>query len=134
MPIRIRVPYIHTLPVNEDVPRKELRGGKMLDYSVNHVKFGKGKIIEERGNYITVLFEGYEQPKLFLYPESFEKFLVFEDLDLQEHAMKDVTVLREKKEAEEARHLEQEKMEETHRREHSVLKRPAKARKAVKTL
>ena len=57
----------------------------MADIStVSHDKFGTGKIVEETALKIRVQFFGTEQPKIFAFPIAFEKFLVLQDISLQE--------------------------------------------------
>ncbi len=72
----------------------------MLNKIVKHNKYGKGTILEKNQNYLKVQFESCEKVTTFLYPDAFEKFLVFEDENLQEHAIKDFNCDKEKKETE----------------------------------
>lgn len=69
---------------------------------VTHQKFGRGKIVKEVKGYITVAFENMEEVKTFKYPDSFDKFLVFENAKLQEEAVKKFCIIETQREEEEA--------------------------------
>ncbi|MDO5292080.1 MAG: hypothetical protein Q4F05_04945 [bacterium] len=72
----------------------------MIKKAVVHKTFGKGTIVEKKQNYIKVQFEAFRERKTFLYPDSFEKFLTFEEPDLQKKALEELKKIQEKKEAE----------------------------------
>lgn len=69
---------------------------------VTHQKFGRGKIVKEVKGYITVAFENMGEVKTFKYPDSFDKFLVFENAKLQEEAVKKFCIIETQREEEEA--------------------------------
>jgi len=69
----------------------------MIGNLVSHVKYGKGKIVEIEGKYITVTFEKLLESKLFLYPDAFSDFLVFENSKMQEKADADLVILGKKR-------------------------------------
>ena len=73
----------------------------MIGKLVSHVKYGKGKIAKLEGKYITVAFEKLNENKLFLYPDAFSDFLVFENSNTQEKADADLVILGEKRKIEE---------------------------------
>lgn len=60
----------------------------LVNEKVSHNKFGTGKIVEETALKIWVQFSETEQPKIFAFPIAFEKFLVLEDIVLQEECKK----------------------------------------------
>ncbi|MDO5519414.1 MAG: hypothetical protein Q4G58_02860 [bacterium] len=72
----------------------------MIKKAVVHKAFGKGTIVEKKQNYIKVQFEAFRERKTFLYPDSFEKFLTFEEPDLQKKALEELKKIQEKKTAE----------------------------------
>jgi hypothetical protein len=66
---------------------------------VEHVKFGKGNVVECDGVHIRVVFEMKQEEKTFPYPTVFEKFLIF----CNEDAQKQVNESLHSKKEEEAR-------------------------------
>lgn len=47
---------------------------------INHKAFGRGQIIEQGADFVTVLFSQTKEKKKFIYPAAMESFLVLEDL------------------------------------------------------
>ncbi len=57
---------------------------KFLNAAVSHCKFGKGLIVLVKDKHITVEFNQLDEKKVFTYPDAFEKFLRFEEEELQD--------------------------------------------------
>jgi len=84
----------------------------MLNSIVMHSKYGKGTIISIDDKYIKVSFESHNQLKKFIYPDSFEKYLIFIESELQKSAIRDYCIIQKKREMElEKKRLEFEKYE-----------------------
>ncbi len=62
---------------------------------VMHKSFGKGNIISQNGQYITVKFES--QQKIFVYPDIFEKFLTLADGTVSDEILADLGAAKEAK-------------------------------------
>ncbi len=62
---------------------------KFVNKKVEHIKFGKGTIVEADKKNISVVFEDVEGEKLFQYPEAFGKFLKTNHPKLKEVIKKD---------------------------------------------
>ncbi|POP30637.1 hypothetical protein C3B58_20255 [Lactonifactor longoviformis] len=106
----------------------------MVGAQVVHKKYGRGKVLDASISHIMVKFAGCEVPKKFIYPDSFKKFLLFEDPVLESKAMADVE-LREKqiKAEEEKKLIEFKKFEEERKRKQlELLKKKRKAARAKK--
>lgn len=103
----------------------------MLNEIVLHNKYGKGKIVGVKDNYIKVAFQDSKEEKIFLYPNGFEKFLVFEDAKLQEDANNALRELKiNKKKEEEAKRYFYHQMEIERKKEQlELMKRRRKAAK-----
>lgn len=56
----------------------------LVNQSVKHSKFGKGKIVGEELEKIEIAFDNKGDKKWFLYPDVFEKYLILENETLQE--------------------------------------------------
>lgn len=56
----------------------------LVNESVQHSKYGKGKIVGEELEKIEVEFDGNGDKRWFIYPDVFEKFLMLENKSLQE--------------------------------------------------
>lgn len=55
----------------------------LIDQKVIHKKFGEGVIVQENPEKVKVQFSGIKEPKAFLFPVSFEKFLTLDNICLQ---------------------------------------------------
>ena len=62
---------------------------------VIHKTFGKGTIVDVKGKYITVKFDGMQ--KIFVYPDSFEKFLTLADGSTSEEITADINAMNAQK-------------------------------------
>jgi len=51
---------------------------------VTHIKYGNGNIIEVIDKIFMIKFDDMEEIKKFKYPDSFDGFMTFQDLNLQE--------------------------------------------------
>lgn len=76
-----------------------MNGVDLLNIKVKHKAFGQGVITEVSGNYLTIKFAAKESK--FLYPDSFEKFIVADDASVQASIMDEIKTV---KKAEEERH------------------------------
>ncbi len=57
----------------------------MMNEKITHTIFGKGAVISIEDNYLTILFDNSKYgEKVFVYPDSFEQFLSFDNSILQE--------------------------------------------------
>lgn len=72
---------------------------------VLHKKFGRGTVIDEAGGYLTIAFDSAKKEKIFKYPDSFGKFLVFADEKLQKEAKRQFAIVDEKRRKEEEEKL-----------------------------
>ena len=80
----------------------------IIGEAVKHKTFGKGIIAEVKGKIVTVKFYSNDAKKLFEFPDAFEKFLQFEDINLQKEALSALNEKRIKKiEAQKSIHYEQ---------------------------
>jgi hypothetical protein len=80
----------------------------LLNYKIQHILFGVGKVIEEDGKYITVEFK--DEKRKFVYPDAFEKHILPVDPKLQEVINFDIEA---KKVADkETRKIKEEKLHE----------------------
>lgn len=68
--------------------------------NVYHKNFGKGVITENNLSKIRIQFTGLKEPKIFLFPNAFEKFLVLEDDKLQQECCEQAVLLRQAQEKE----------------------------------
>lgn len=59
---------------------------------VEHKKYGKGLIENIDESYLVVNFKDADKISTFVYPDAFEKFIVFEDKDIQAVANKHLRV------------------------------------------
>ncbi|MDF2588467.1 MAG: hypothetical protein K0S41_2308 [Anaerocolumna sp.] len=93
----------------------------MVNELILHSRFGKGKVIEVLGNHIKIDFFESKSTKIFQYPDSFEKYLTFENDRLQQEVLQDLTKICERKLEEETRKLvEYQKQEEERKKVHKV--------------
>ncbi|MHB1152361.1 MAG: hypothetical protein ACYC00_08615 [Eubacteriales bacterium] len=73
----------------------------MMYEKIKHTIFGKGTVISIEDNYMTILFDNSKYgEKVFVYPNSFEHFLSFDNSTLQEQTS-DALKLKQKKAQEE---------------------------------
>lgn len=77
----------------------------MKGNTVLHKRFGRGTVMDESGGYLTIAFDGMEKEKVFKYPDSFGKFLVFTDEKLQEEAKRQFRIVDKKRKKEEEEKL-----------------------------
>ncbi|GEM_PF-2028565 len=71
---------------------------KMVGAIVHHNFFGKGTIVNSEGIRITVKFDGIEKEKKFRYPEAFGRYLMFEEVELENAAESlNEMIIKEKK-------------------------------------
>lgn len=104
----------------------------MINEVVFHNKFGEGKITEVNEKHIKVAFGESNGVKIFLYPDSFDRFLSFQNETLQEEVTKAVNEQKAKIQEEEDRKREENRrLDELHRQEGlELLKKKRKAAKA----
>lgn len=91
----------------------------MKNEMVIHKKYGKGKVVDVKQNHVKVMFENTGEEKLFLYPESFEKFVAFENEGIQKDVERAIKSIEDKKiVAEQERQQEYQRLEEEKKKEH----------------
>lgn len=78
---------------------------------VNHISFGKGKIVEEGDGFVKVSFNKKDiGEKSFVFPDAFSKFLTYDDKELQKAVNKKLAAVKRKIAAEKKK-LEKKKEE-----------------------
>jgi len=83
----------------------------MINERISNISFGLGTITSIENNYIHVVFDNKDYgEKIFNYPESFDKFLKFEDKALQTKVTAEIKVIHAK--AEEDRKLKEAKKDQ----------------------
>lgn len=86
--------------------------------NVYHKNFGKGVIIENNLTKIRIQFTDLKEPKIFLFPNAFEKFLVLEDDKLQQECCEQAVLLRQAQEKEmEEKRIQRRRLDEIRRKE-----------------
>lgn len=73
-----------------------MNGVDLLNIKVKHKAFGQGVITEVSGNYLTIKFAAKESK--FLYPDSFEKFIVADDASVQASIMDEIKTVKKAEE------------------------------------
>ena len=69
------------------ISAKKLMGASNINLSgafINHKTFGKGQIIEQGADFVTVQFVEEDDIKKFIFPAAMESFLVLEDAGIAE--------------------------------------------------
>ena len=74
---------------------------------VRHKTFGKGIIVAEKDGHMTVRFFQTEAEKKFVYPDAFDRFLVFESNELQQEAIAEFLEKERKRQEEKIKSLEE---------------------------
>lgn len=88
----------------------------LINENVEHIRFGKGLIIGEEADRITVEFPDAIGNKRFQFPDAFEQFLRFEENSLQEESLNMIESKKQKLEEEkEKRRLELARLNEEER-------------------
>jgi hypothetical protein len=101
---------------------------------VEHIKFGRGLIINEETGRITVEFDALTGIKKFQFPDSFEQFLTFDDKSLQEESLILVQAKKQRiAEEYEKKRLELGRQEEERKMEELELKKKRKTAKRKET-
>ncbi len=84
---------------------------QLIGQEVEHTSYGQGEIIQQEEQRIEVRFANGDEPKKFLYPDAFEKFLSMNDLTCRKQVEADIEQMhedrREEKEAVERRYQEE---------------------------
>jgi hypothetical protein len=97
---------------------------------VEHIKYGRGLIIDEETGRVTVEFDSLSGIKKFQFPDSFEQFLTFEDKSLQEDSLRLIDTKKQQVVEEyEKKRLELERQEEERKIEELELKKQRKIAK-----
>ena len=104
---------------------------QIIGEKVKHISFGKGIITNTEGDYISAYFDQIDAEKKFLYPESFEKFLAFESVKLQEEALIALARKVQKKQEEKTRKLEEQNKKKF---EHPIPIQTVKSREKARKL
>jgi len=104
----------------------------LMNTNVTHKKYGIGEIIEVNDKIIIIKFDECEDIKKFIYPDSFDGFMTFQNKKLQDDTMRLLETEEAKKRVEEElKRQEFEKIEEEKRIENNgKLKKQKKATKA----
>lgn len=85
----------------------------LINEYVDHIKFGRGMIVNEDTGKISVEFAKQTGIKMFQLPEAFEQFLKFEDSSLQAECQLLIQNKKQQKAEElELRRLQQKKIED----------------------
>ncbi|WP_426351210.1 hypothetical protein ACPWSR_08270 [Alloiococcus sp. CFN-8] len=93
----------------------------LISEKVEHVSFGKGRILEVKEDKVYVSFQDQKETKAFQYPEAFEKFLKAENPAVEAEALEELRVKRAR--------LEEERLAEEERK--AKLKPEAPVKKTV---
>lgn len=84
---------------------------ELLNLKVKHKAFGEGVVTEISGNYLNVKFASKESK--FIYPDSFEKFIVAEDISVQSAILDEINtakqIVEEQRQAAEVAHNAEER-------------------------
>ncbi|MGM0395920.1 MAG: hypothetical protein ACQEP4_02570 [Bacillota bacterium] len=104
---------------------------KLVNEKVEHIKFGKGIIVEADKNNISVLFEDDEEKRLFQYPEAFGKFLEIKNPKLKKAIMKDYEASIEQQKME-VKRIEKERVKEKTRVKDEAVQPKKKPKKSKK--
>lgn len=80
----------------------------MIKESVTHIKYGVGTIVEVNGNHISVDFGDSEKIRAFVYPDSFDRFLSFQNKLLQAKVEMTLCIVKDKA----AKELELKRLED----------------------
>jgi len=104
----------------------------LLNTNVTHKKYGKGNIVEVNDKIIIIKFDKLEEVKKFIYPDSFNGYMTFENTKIQNETMRLLETEEAKKRVEEElKRQDYEKIEEEKRNEsNDKLKKQKKATKA----
>ena len=104
----------------------------LMNEKVTHRKYGSGNIVEVNDKIIMVKFDEIEDAKKFIYPDSFDGFMTFENKKLQTATIRVLEMEKAKREVEEERKKQEfEKIDEEKRIEKTEkLKKQRKATKA----
>ncbi|MCM1220431.1 MAG: hypothetical protein NC548_38695 [Lachnospiraceae bacterium] len=76
----------------------------LKDYSVSHISFGNGKVVDQTDTSIKILFEA--GVKQFQYPQAFEKFLICEDSNIQKLLLDLISEQKKQKEKEQKQRIQ----------------------------
>lgn len=101
----------------------------MLNETVRHIRYGVGKVVNAEAGHISVVFDREEETKQFCYPDAFDRYLCFEDPELQKEAESALEAARRKRKEEEAVRMFRYRMYEAKRKKEQseLLKRRRKA-------
>ena len=80
---------------------------QLIGAKVIHKSFGEGMITDITEGYITVRFDQIDTDKKFIYPDVFEKFLVFDVSENQNDALAELIKKRRKQQEEEVKKQEE---------------------------
>lgn len=98
--------------------------------TVTHRKYGNGTIVEVKDRVLMIKFKKIEDTKKFLYPDSFEGFMTFQNENLQEDVIKLIERKKDEKKALEEFKLQEYKRleEEKHNEKLDMQKKQRKTR------
>ena len=101
----------------------------LMDESITHIKFGKGNIVEVNDKIIIIKFDKINDIKKFIYPDSFDGYMTFQNEKLQDDTMRLLETKNAKKRVEEElKRLEYERIDTEKRNENNdKLKKQRKA-------
>lgn len=102
--------------------------------TVIHRKYGNGTIVEVNDRFLIIKFETLEDAKKFLYPDSFEGFMTFQNGNLQEEAIRLIDMKKaDKKSLEEFKIQEYERRKEERRSEKLDMQKKQRKTRATKS-
>ncbi|MEJ8305179.1 hypothetical protein [Saccharibacillus sacchari] len=108
---------------------------QLIGQEVEHASYGQGEIIQQEDQRIEVRFANGDEPKKFLYPDAFEKFLSMNDPACRKQVEADIEQMhedrREEKEAVERRYQEERAALEAAKKPKKAPARKSKAAKAA---
>lgn len=96
---------------------------QLIGQEVKHASYGHGEIVQQEEQRIEVRFANGDEPKKFLYPDAFEKFLSMNDLTCQQQVEADIERMHED------RREEKEAVERQYQEERAALEAAKKAKK-----
>lgn len=109
---------------------------QLIGQKVEHASYGQGEIVSYEEQRVEVRFAEGEEPKKFLYPDAFEKFLSMTDKEYQQLVEKEVKQMHEtrvevKEEIERQRVEEKEAVEAAKKAKKSPARKPRATTKAA---
>lgn len=83
-----------------------------MNEKIEHILFGEGKIIKQEADRISIVFSQKYGTRQFVYPDAFEKYLKFHDLEVERSVLEELN--NKQKQIAEEKLLKQQEYESTH--------------------